>query len=255
MARQKGPFKASGTISDVVFYKSKFGYILRSKGSLNRKRIQKDPAFSRTRENNSEFITATKGVKTLRSAFRSLIHSVSHPFLAGRLTREMVRIIRADLIHDRGKRVIANENLVLLEGFDFNPEAPITKILFAPYKITINQEKGELLVIFPPFVSRESIKAPSKTAYFKITVAIAEIDFEKKAFVFNQQETDAMCANGDLIPEIRFMQNITADSKLPVFVLIGVSFYQLVNGNAYSLNDGKFNCLSIAKVDRGLRGF
>jgi len=44
-----------GPIGDISFYKSKDGYLARSKGGVDKSRIKNDPAFQRTRENGSEF--------------------------------------------------------------------------------------------------------------------------------------------------------------------------------------------------------
>lgn len=50
MAKQCGKFKITGTVQGVNFYKREGEYYVRTKSSLTRQRMMKDPAFSRTRE-------------------------------------------------------------------------------------------------------------------------------------------------------------------------------------------------------------
>ena len=55
MAKFEGIFEIQGTVKGMSFYKTKDGLMVRSKGGISKKRIANDPAFQRTRENNSEF--------------------------------------------------------------------------------------------------------------------------------------------------------------------------------------------------------
>jgi hypothetical protein len=41
---------------------------------------------------------------------------------------------------------------------------------------------------------------------------------------------------------------VTANSTNPLFLLLGIEFYQEVNGEMYSLRNGGFNSLAIVMV-------
>jgi hypothetical protein len=45
---------------------------------------------------------------------------------------------------------------------------------------------------------------------------------------------------------------VTANSTKPLFLALGVEFYQEINGQMYPLKNGAFNPLSLAKVDGGV---
>lgn len=49
MAKQAGLFKITGCIDNLCFYEMGGDYYVRSKSSLDRKRVKTDPAFKRTR--------------------------------------------------------------------------------------------------------------------------------------------------------------------------------------------------------------
>ncbi len=55
MARQGGLLKVVGKLDDLSFYKSADGFLVRTKGGVSADRINSDPTFQRTRENNAEF--------------------------------------------------------------------------------------------------------------------------------------------------------------------------------------------------------
>jgi len=45
MARQKGIIKIEGTLDDFTFYKTKDGYLVKTKSGVSGERIASDPAF------------------------------------------------------------------------------------------------------------------------------------------------------------------------------------------------------------------
>ena len=55
-----------------------------------------------------------------------------------------------------------------------------------------------------------------------------------------------------LAAPINQVNAVTANSTKPLFLALGVEFYQEINGQMYPLKNGAFNPLSIAKVDSGV---
>ena len=51
MAKQVGSIFLTGSLSDLCFYEMDGKHYVRAKSSLSRKRVLKDPAFKKTREN------------------------------------------------------------------------------------------------------------------------------------------------------------------------------------------------------------
>ncbi|MGH2644270.1 MAG: hypothetical protein ACRDE2_09995 [Chitinophagaceae bacterium] len=60
MAKQCGPYKITGTIDNVCFYRMNDSYYVRMKSSITRKQVMKDPAFRRTREHAALLGEASK---------------------------------------------------------------------------------------------------------------------------------------------------------------------------------------------------
>ncbi len=248
MARQKGIIKLKGTIGDITFYKTKDGHLAREKGSLDASRIASDPAFQRTRENGSEFGRAGKAGKILRTALRGLLLNSSDGRMVSRLTQQMIKVIQADLVNDRGLRNIIDGEAELLSGFEFNIRGKLGTSLFAPYAATIDRITGVIEVTMPPFIPTNMIAAPSGTTHFKIISAGAEVDFEAETFVVDNAETAILPWDALATPAITQNNNVTPASTKPLFLALGIEFFQQVNGKMYPLKNGAYNPLSLVKV-------
>lgn len=249
MARQKGIIKIKGTLGDITFYKTKDGYMAREKGGVDAKRISSDPAFQRTRENGAEFGRAGKAGKLLRTALRPLFMNSADSRMVGRLTQRMLKVIQTDHVSERGERIVENGNLELLLGFEFNIRGKLSTTLFTSYTSSVNRTTGELKVEFEPFVPLSMITAPSGTTHFKILSGAAEVDFTGETFVLASSESGVLPWNMTSTSALNLVNTISEESELPLFLVLGLEFYQEINGEMYPLKNGAYNPLSLIKVD------
>lgn len=252
MARQKGIIKLDGTIGDITFYKSRDGYLAREKGGIPADRIANDPAFQRTRENGAEFGRAGKAGKILRNSIRALLQNASDARMVSRLTQEMVKVIQEDATNPRGLRNVIDGEAELLEGFDFNINGKLGMTLYAPFTAVIDRVAGTLTAGLAAFIPQNMIAAPGGTTHFKIISAGAEVDFENEVFVSDSQSTAVLPWDVNATTVINLVNAITANSTHPLFLALGIEFYQQVNGQMYPLKNGAFNALALVKVDGGV---
>jgi len=249
MARQVGIIKLKGGIGDISFYKTKDGHLARTKGGVDGKRIANDPAFQRTRENGSEFGKAAKGSKLLRTALRLLLRNASDSRVSNRLTKEVLKIVKTDGTNERGLRIISQGDLTLLKKFEFNLAGKLASLLFAPYIPSIDRASGEVSMTIPDFTPEESIVAPNGTTHFKIVVGGAEVDFDAETFIYDSDASAVLPWNAATVAALVLTAGLTANSTNPIFQVIGVEFYQEVNGQMYSLKNGAYNALAIVGID------
>lgn len=248
MAKQSGIIKLEGTIGDVTFYKSQDGMLARAKGGVSADRIQSDEAFQRTRENNSEFGRAGSAGKLLRLAFRNYLQNAADSKMVSRLTQAMMEVVKADTTSTRGQRNVLDGELELLEGFDFNINGKLSTTLFLAYTATIDRVIGLLNVVIPAFVPANAISAPDGATHVRFVSGGAAIDFEKGSFeLVNSQSVD-IAVDATQSNAITLANQLTANSTNPLFLVLGVEFYQQVNGVSYALKGGKSNALCLVKV-------
>lgn len=248
MAQQKGIIPLRGTIGNINFYKSTDGYLAREKGGVDANRIATDPAFQRTRENGAEFGRAGKAGKLLRNALRALLQNASDNKMVSRLTREMVRVVQADTTNPRGLRNVIDGEAELLQGFDFNINGKLSTTLYAPFTASINRVTGELTVDIPPFIPAHMIQAPAGTTHFHLNTAGVEIDFEAENYVVETGITADLPWNNTATTAVSLVNTVTPNSTHPLFLVLGIEFYQQVNGTMYPLKNGAFNALALVAV-------
>lgn len=249
MAKQKGIMKLEGTIGDITFYKSQDGFLARGKGGVDGNRIANDAAFQRTRENGSEFGTAGKAGKILRNALRMLLQNASDNRMVSRLTQKMVEVIQADAISTRGQRNVIDGEAELLQSFEFNINGKLNNTLFAPYTANIDRALGALVISIPSFIPVNMIAAPGGTTHYKIVSSGIEVDFENETFVADSKTTAVLPWNTVATAVINLNNAVTAASSHPLFLALGIEFFQDVNGTKYPLKNGAFNALALVKVD------
>ncbi|MBA5628923.1 hypothetical protein [Moheibacter lacus] len=252
MARQKGIIKIKGTIGDMTFYKSKDGYMVREKGGIDGNRIANDPAFQRTRENGAEFGRAGKAGKLLRTAFRPILLKSSDSRMVGRFTRELLRVIQSDSVNARGERTLSQGDLNLLTGFEFNIQGKLSTTFFAPYITTMNRTSGEMSVDIDPFVPNNMIGSPEGATHFQIISGAAEVDFVNETYNLAISETPHMVLDGVMTTAINQVNTLTPDSTQALFLLLGVAFFQDINGEMYPLRNGAYNPMSLVKLENAV---
>lgn len=249
MGRQKGILQFQGSIGTLSFYKGKDGYLVREKNGIDAKRFASDPNFQRTRENSAEFGRAAKAGKMLRMAFRGQIQNAMDGGVVGRLTQQMMAVLQEDKVSTRGQRNVIDGEAALLQGFEFNVGGRLSTSLFATYDATIDRVTGDCIVNLPSFIPSQLIAATGGTTHFKIISAAAAIDFENAAFVVDNKETALLPWDTTATAIINLSNSVGANSTHPIFLVLGISFFQEVNGMQYPLKNGSFNPLAIVKVE------
>jgi hypothetical protein len=92
------------------------------------------------------------------------------------------------------------------------------------------------------------IAAPGGTTHFKIISAGAEIDFEAETFTEAHSESDILPWGQTATAVINQVNTVTPGSTKPLFLALGLEFYQEVNGQMYALKNGAYNPLALVSV-------
>lgn len=250
MAEQSGIIKLNGTMGGITFYKSADGHLAREKGGISAKRIARDPAFQRTRENNVEFSTAGKAGKLLRSSIQVLLQNSKDKRCVGRLTRALLGVVKTDPVNERGQRLVQDGNMQLLNDFEFNQNGKLGETFFTPFESSLDRTTGELSLLIKAYQAAIRIAAPGGATHYRLSFGGAELDFENKAFNFGIDQTAILPYDTSLQAEQTLTVSLPADSVLPMIGVLGIDFFQEVNGQMYPLKNGAFNPLAIMVVDQ-----
>ncbi len=248
MAKANGIIKIEGTVEELTFYRREGKDLVRKKGGVSKERIETDPNYVRTRENNAEFGHSGICGKQLRLALGSLVFKAKDSKLTSRLLRIMSRIKNLDGSSARGERKVwigldTPEGKAELSGFDFNSNAPLQSVLFAPF--SLNTTTG--VFSFTDFIPAEELMIPQGATHVSLQSAVLTINLEKDTSVLALSPVvnlpiDLTVSSPTLTPS-----SVPATDTVLLFLLT-VAFYQEVNGTQYSLKNNEFNVLQVVEV-------
>lgn len=250
MAKQKGIIKLEGTLGDITFVKTADGYIARERTSLSGDRIKNDASFQRTRENNSEFGRAAQTGQVIRTAFRPLYSGIADSRMTGRLTKELMRVLRTDPVNQRGQRTPQDGVLGLLQGFNFSRDSSLSSKLYVQYDTAINRVAGTATVSLPLFAPGKMVSSPSGATHFRLLSGLAQIDFETGDYSLNQARSEEILVNNPAEVQVQLATAFDPGTEDALFLAFGIEFMQLVNGQQYALNDGGYSALAVVLVDQ-----
>ena len=248
MARQTGILGIQGTVGGLVFNRN--GSISQ-KPQGNKAAFASAPSRARTRENASEFGTAASAGKLIRTALRTLISTASDSLMVSRLTQKTRAIIGMDETDDRGARVMDKDNALELMGFDFNASASLSQVFFGAY--TAAAAGADLTIDLPSLNGLTDVAAPQGATHFELLLGSAAINFETGAIVQGAVAVPlgSLPLNGPVLTNQAIKATLptapTADDV--VIGVLGVNFYQLLNGKQYPLHNNASNPLAIVYAD------
>lgn len=264
MSKQTGIIKLKGTIGGVTFYKSEGQDLARMAHGPDKERIDTDPAFQRTRENNAEFGGSATAAKALRTAFASSLHTMADSRFVSRLTR-IFKQINANGTGTRGQRPITiSANRSMLMNIDFNKKTIFSSIFSAPFTATHAASRNSVSVEIPDFDPGVYISAPAGATHFRIIVAIGSIsDFTYNVSTGHYEPTQpALNSLGSVgysdytllhsTTPVTFDATVTIPGTpamtddVSVCACIGIEFYQQIAGAYYVLAQG--NAMKIVDV-------
>lgn len=248
MGKLSSFIKLEGTLNDLTFYKSQGDYLVRTKGSIPKKRILTDPAFARTRENFSEFGSNAKSGKLLRDSVGILLNRAKDPKLSGRMLQLLNQIKDLDSTSKRGKRKVAiglgtAEGKALLKGFDFNSRAHLGTVLHAPY--TLDTATG--VVTITDFVSAQQLLFPEGATHVNLRSGMVKLDFDSGVFANSYSPDNILALDDTAATVVLTPAAVPAGSGFQLYLLL-IEFYQEVNGTQYPLRSGNFNVLNLIHI-------
>lgn len=248
MAKINGIIKIEGTVEDLTFYKRNGKIFVRRKGGISKERIENDSNFVRTRENNTEFGHSGKSGKVLRLALGSMVFKAKDSKLSSRLLTVMSRIKNLDLTSSRGMRRVglglsSLEGKMVLKGFDFNANAPFNTVFFAPY--VLDTSTGGVSI--NDFIPAEQLLFPPGATHVSFQSAALAIDFETEVSELAYSAVVNVPINYTAVSPVLTPTAVPTGTGVQLF-LIGITFFQEVNGVQYSLKNESYNVLHILDV-------
>ena len=251
MIQQKGFIRLTGgSMGDTTFIKSANGtYRAQEKKVLPKSKFKTDPAFQRVRENNSEFSTAAEAGKLLRDSVNNYARTAHDSRTISRLIKAMRTVIKGDTVSGPGQRNVMDGHISALNNFEFNEQYLTKRVLGKMVVGTINRVTGELAIHVESLIPAADIFPPKGTTHFEIVTAGVELDLEQKTFKTDYKTTGVLPLNSTALV-VNFVHNVPANSTLPLMLVFGIRFHELIRGTMRLLDEGTHNNLKIVAINK-----
>ncbi|WP_435354267.1 hypothetical protein [Emticicia sp. SJ17W-69] len=256
MAEQIGLIKYKGNLGGLSGYAQGGKTLIRRAGGGSKEQFNNSPTMERTRENAAEFGNAATSGKLLRDALRIVIAQGSDKYLTARVTQKMSEVIKKDGVNARGQRGVLDDETSLFEGFDFNRNAVFGSVVYLKPEVNVSRQDGNISAKVPAHNAKIVIAAPRGATHYRFLGCASNVNFEASEFATVDGESDFISIVNSAVPETTLDLNLGGAQNQaltsPIFVVVGVSFFQDVNGEKYPLKNGAFNAVKIVKVDTGV---
>jgi hypothetical protein len=226
------------------------GYRSQDKVVVAPGRFKNDPAFARARENASEFAKIGSAGKLIRNSVNSLLQDIKDNTRSRRMFSMLREVIKSDHVSDRGMRNFIDGDLTLLKGFPLNGNAKLTDVFAVEVSTEIDRVTGHLTITIPSYLPFKTVIAPPTTTHYQFVSAGAEIDFALTTFKTDIKQSAELPIDKTATAALTITHTVTANSTLPLFLVMGIKFYQQVNGIMYPIVAGNINPLMILDVKK-----
>jgi len=249
MAKLKSILKIEGTLGDLTFYKGKNGeYMARTKGGVSKSRIEKDPAFVRTRENGSEFGSVARSGKQVRLGAGVLINKAKESTLNNRLVRLLTKVKNMDMVSVRGSRNVAigmqaPEAKALLKGYDFNSKSILGSVLRCPY--VLDTASGS--VSLTDFMPADMVQQPPNSTHVTFATGFMNLDFTTGIYDITYSDFVNLPLDMTVSSPVMMPSGVPEGDGFKFYFLL-IEFFQEVNGIQYAFNNGIYNVLNLLEV-------
>lgn len=238
MAKTGGIVKFEGSIEDLIFYTVKGVRYARRKGGISKERIHSEPNFERTRENNSEFGHCSRWGKLLRTTLASLLINAKDDRLVSRMQRVLSMVKDKDAVSVRGQRKVGEglkteEGRRLLQGFDFNADAPLSRLLNADWEL----DKVTGTLHFTDLVPKTQLVFPEGATHARFVLAAVSLNLDTEVFTTVYSEPVTVPKQNSAVAMSLTATNPQNNTECTLYVL-AVSFFQTVGEVEYALKGG-----------------
>ena len=248
MAKQTGIIRLKGTLDGVNYYHSKAGGDLArtAGGGFSNEALKNSSKMVRPRENASEFGHCSRVKSSFRMSLIPFLCIRKDGQLHGRLMQLFTRLKAMDRVNIRGDRKVARGletpmGAYLMADFVFTPECRVIEILGASESFDFN---SRTLSVTNFDIKR--VRFPTGSTHIALNLGFLIFDFNSMEY---QLKTSAPFYIDKNYNASSFQMSVDlAQGNGMAIAVLGMRFYQEVNGTYYLLKSANAVGLEILEV-------
>jgi hypothetical protein len=239
MARQTGILPISGKIGDKIYYarkdkRGKTHYFVRSAPD----EVQQTTA---TRCAAADFGTASHCAKLMRYALREYTQYYDSGTLINSLNKAMGEVVRADASNRPGHRKAVGKNMYLLQGFRFNHETDICRLL---NETPVIEKVDNQIIVSLPEVSFSRSKTFIGVTHLSIKAIALSVNFAHQTSTHIASEAVLIKRN----EKRRVTFTLNTNTRNITCILLQVQSFYEVNGQLQMSQNRSASAMDIISI-------
>lgn len=232
MAKSNGVLPVSGTIDNLTFSETKNGTLVRKKTKYDPNRIATDPVYAKLRQQMSEFGHVTAATTGFSDAFQEAVNQFGDRKVFTRLRTAIKKVVQADTTNRRGQRNVLSGAPEKLNGFRFNSNFRLGKVLPGNYYTpSIDRATGTMRVDVKAMTPTRAFgKRPPKATHFSLMIAGAAVGFNNESVETAYASSEILELSAVPLEAFTISVNVPANSTYPLFLALGINFYESDTG-------------------------
>ncbi|MEM6643144.1 MAG: hypothetical protein AAF616_09210 [Bacteroidota bacterium] len=229
--------------------------IVARKGGPTASQVKTKPSYKELRKNQKEFGVASMMAKTLRQSLSTGMSEICETYVSGKLTAKFRNLAKLEDGETGTRPLFLSKHGHLLNGFDFNSNAPYEEIFGAKYFVKAGSQRGQVILHFPAFVPEKTFRSPKEATNFKILarlIALSDYQFDHHSQGYEPINKDLHGKYGTyesaMLPLLKIATEpmtgmVSIDNRI---IPDGTGLFLIMALSFYSYHDGKFEHLSKA---------
>ena len=248
MGKQTGAHPIDGSINGINYYRTaESGLLVRKKSSLNKERVDTDPAFEESRKANKEFGRASSGSHLIRATMKKGGGELGDNRAYNRLTGLLRGAMATDVLHPKGERSLVDADLSRLVGFEFNKYQTFSKLYSGKVKFSIDAASGLMEADTPGINAAQDFDAPSSATHVQLILEGAGIDFGLEEGVAVSDTTKWLSLKRKYAVQT-LSGTIAVRPGMKLVLGMGIRFGQETNGVVYELKNRLYRAFVFGAV-------
>jgi hypothetical protein len=249
MAEQQGLVKIKGRIGDISYYKTADGYLVKDKGGVSDHKRMNADSMTKTRKAMAEFGNAGRTTKLIYQSLRSIIKNVADSRMYGRLQARMLQITKTDPVNQFGERRPEFGSFHKLIHFQLNVQNSLKAKFLGEEKVVIDRTAGTAKFTIDAFIPSANLAPPKGATHYQFIMAASELKLEDEDSVMDSFETGYLPIDSNVTAVINQTLNYTPATTEPVIAVLGIKFWQDINGFKEPFHGTGDNSMDIIGVD------
>jgi len=233
MAIQNGVIKIKGKLGDLVAYERNGKYVVRQNVSDKKQ-------SENSKKSSQDFGSASRSAAQLRKAFAPLVEFYGNNGLVNRLNKRLIAVFNTIPLKDAGKKKLADGNISLLKGFEFNTFRLFDDVFRFPTALEIAPD-GLVKLILPAKKIRDLIKPHPKAVQACLQVRGFHFDLGgNEEYEMIKIKDLVIPLNQEQFPKMILPIKLDHDGDKAFVVAMGIRFN--IGGSGYSGDKKYFVC-------------